>query len=414
MVRYAEIMKLYNQIYTGNRYKSPKKVFSEEHEQLLCQYIKNSADLYFGLTPRDIRQLAYQFAVRLGLNFPKSWEKSLIAGPDWFGYFLKRNSSLSLRQPEATSITAVQAPSKIVATKGKKQIGAITSAERGVLVTMCLAINGTGNAIPLMFIFPRVKFQDHFLRGGPTGCIGAANKSGWMQGEEFLQFMKHFVSHTRSSIDRKVLVLLDNYESHLYLPVIDFCRENGVVLLSFPPHCSHKLQPLDCWVYGPFKKYVNRGMDQWMTMNPGKRMTIYDIPQIKAGSLPDTTSPRNITSGFKVSGIYPFNPNVFREDEFAPSLVTDLEMQTFETQNTLLTHNLIPTTSTINSQTHNPIPTTSTINSQTHNLIPTTSIINSQTHNLIPTTSTINSQTLNDNESVSLTSNLSMQAHNNN
>lgn len=394
-------------------YNSPKKVFSEQHEQQLCQYIKNSADMYFGLTPRDIRQLAYQFALRLCLNFPKSWEKSLMAGPDWFSYFLKRNSTLSLRQPEATSlsramnfnkqnvktfmdkyeavlkkykfeaqhiynidetgITTVQAPSKIVATKGKKQIGSITSAERGVLVTMCLAINGTGNAIPPMFIFPRVKFQNHFLRGGPIGCIGTANKSGWMQGEEFLQFMKHFVNYARPSINKKVLVLLDNHESHLYLPVIDFCRDNGVVLLSFPPHCSHKLQPLDRCVYGPFKKYVNKEMDRWMTMNPGKRMTIYDIPQIAAGALPDATSPRNITSGFKVSGIHPFNPNVFGEDEFLPSIVTDIELQTFETQDTFVTQNLIPTTSTVNSQ------------------------------------------TLNDNESVSLTSNVSMQTpHNNN
>lgn len=253
-------------------YNSPKKVFSEQHEQQLCQYIKNSADMYFGLTPRDIRQLAYQFALRLCLNFPKSWERSLMAGSDWFSFFLKRNSTLSLRQPEATSlsramnfnkqnvktymdkyeavlkkykfeaqhiynidetgITTVQAPSKIVATKGKKQIGSITSAERGVLVTMCLAINGTGNAIPPMFIFPRVKFQNHFLRGGPIGCIGTANKSGWMQGEEFLQFMKHFVNHARPSINKKVLVLLDNHESHLYLPVIDFCQSNNLKATS--------------------------------------------------------------------------------------------------------------------------------------------------------------------------------------
>lgn len=62
-----------------------------------------------------------------------------------------------------------------------------------------------------------------------------------------------------------MLVLLDNHESHLYLPVIDFCREYGVVLLSFLPHCSYKLQPLDRSVYGPFKKFVNREMDQCMT-----------------------------------------------------------------------------------------------------------------------------------------------------
>lgn len=86
-------------------YKGPKQVFSIEQEQILSQYIKNSADMYFGLTPRDIKQVAYQFAEKLGIKYPESWEKNLMAGPDWFSKFLKRNTSLSLRQPEATSLS---------------------------------------------------------------------------------------------------------------------------------------------------------------------------------------------------------------------------------------------------------------------------------------------------------------------
>uniref|UniRef100_A0A3Q2VJV2 Uncharacterized protein n=1 Tax=Haplochromis burtoni TaxID=8153 RepID=A0A3Q2VJV2_HAPBU len=28
-------------------------------------------------------------------------------------------------------------------------------------------------------------------------------------------------------------------------------------MLSFPPHCSHRLQPLDRSVYGPLKRHIN-------------------------------------------------------------------------------------------------------------------------------------------------------------
>lgn len=62
---------------------------------------------------------------------------------------------------------------------------------------MCLAVSAVGNAIPPMFIFPRVNYKDHFIRGGPPGCIGTANKSGWMQGEQFLIFMQHFTKHVK-------------------------------------------------------------------------------------------------------------------------------------------------------------------------------------------------------------------------
>ena len=107
------------------------------------------------------------------------------------------------------------------------------------------------------------------LNGGPPGCIGTANGSGWMQEEDFLVFLRHFVKHARPTPEAKVILLLDNHGSHLSLDGIDYCRENGVVLLSFPPHCSHKLQPLDRTVYGPLKHYVNNAMDRWMTNNPG-------------------------------------------------------------------------------------------------------------------------------------------------
>jgi len=54
-------------------------------------------------------------------------------------------------------------------------------------------------------------------------------------------------------------------------------------------------------------------------------MTIYDIPQIVAGALPDAVSPRNKISGFKVFGIWPFDRNIFRENKFPPSIVTDID-----------------------------------------------------------------------------------------
>lgn len=344
-------------------YKPHNKVFTHEQEQTLNSYIRNCADLYFGLTPREVRKLAYECAVKHELKMPSSWTETGLAGVDWFTSYLKRNNDLTIRKPEATSlaramnfnkanvksfmdkydsvlqkykfeaqhvynidetgITTVQAPNKIVAAKGKKQIGAITSAERGNLVTMCFSVNAVGNSVPPMFIFPRVNYHEHFVRGGPTGCIGTANKSGWMQGSDFFLFMKHFANHVRPTTERKVLVLLDNHESHLSLPVIDFCRDNGIVLLSFPPHCSHKLQPLDRSVYGPLKKYVSRAMDSWLNSHPGKRITIYDIPEVVSSALPEAASPRNIVSGFRVSGIWPYNRSVFQDSDFSPSSVTD-------------------------------------------------------------------------------------------
>ena len=103
----------------------------------------------------------------------------------------------------------------------------------------------------------------------------------------------------------KVLLLLDNHHSHVTLETIDYAKEHGIVLLSFPPHCSHKLQPLDRAVYGPFKRYYNSACDCWTKENRGKAMTIYDIPDVIGRAFPKAFTPVNIRSGFKVARIFP-------------------------------------------------------------------------------------------------------------
>ena len=53
------------------------------------------------------------------------------------------------------------------------------------------------------------------MRGTPEGSIGLANLSGWMNAEIFLDVLKHFVKFARPTADHKVLLIMDNHESHL-------------------------------------------------------------------------------------------------------------------------------------------------------------------------------------------------------
>ena len=79
---------------------------------------------------------------------------------------------------DKTGISTVQKPRNIVAAKGQKLIGSVTSGERGSLVTMFAAVSAISNSVPPIFIFPRQNFKDHFIRDGPIGCVGVAHHSG--------------------------------------------------------------------------------------------------------------------------------------------------------------------------------------------------------------------------------------------
>ncbi len=148
-----------------------------------------------------------------------------------------------------------------------------------------------------------------------------------MKDTHFVDFLKHFSEHIKCSKEKPCLLLLDNHKSHLSLDGLNFSKENDIIMLSFPPHCSRRLQPLGRSVNGPLKRHINSACDAWMRNNPGKTMSIYDIPGIVAIAYPLAAAPLNIQAGFKGAGVKPYNRDVFLDTEFAPSYVTDRPIQ---------------------------------------------------------------------------------------
>ncbi|KAI9556094.1 hypothetical protein GHT06_018666 [Daphnia sinensis] len=89
-------------------------------------------------------------------------------------------------------------------------------------------------------------------------------------------------------------------------------------------HLRVRLQPLDVSVYGPMKKYISSASASWMLNNPGKTMTIYDIPGIVNKAFPIAFTPSNISAGFKKAGIVPYDREGFHATaDYNPGFVTD-------------------------------------------------------------------------------------------
>jgi hypothetical protein len=112
---------------------------------------------------------------------------------------------------DETAITTAQKLTRILARKSEKQVGAVTSSERGSLDTVAVAASGNPN--PPFFVFPRNNFWDYFIANGPEGSAGSANKSGWITGDDFPLFMEHFMKDARVTKYKPVLFLLDNHHS---------------------------------------------------------------------------------------------------------------------------------------------------------------------------------------------------------
>ncbi|KAE8750937.1 hypothetical protein FOCC_FOCC002365 [Frankliniella occidentalis] len=345
-----------------------KLIFPKELEDSLAGYVIECSQMGYGLSSVDIRKFAVQLGVANNLtNLPKSWLENEMAGADWFLGFMKRPPLLSLRKPEQCSVARAMAfnktninnyfdkleavlkrhPSfgngtrifnldetgsttvgeikknKVIAEKGVKQLHQIKSAERGTLVTTCCCICANGTMLPPAMVFPRVKFTQNMLINCYPGTLGLASKKGWMTSELFVKVIQHFIAHAQSSKEHPTLLILDNVASHLSIDVINLCRDNGVTLFTLPPHTTHKTQPLDVAIYGPYQAAYSRAYNDWTIAHPGQVCTIYDVAGLVNKAICKSGTPSNIFSAFRATGIYPFNRNIFSDVDFAPSIVTE-------------------------------------------------------------------------------------------
>ena len=66
---------------------------------------------------------------------------------------------------DETSLTTVQKPHKVLTTRGKKQVGAATSAERGTNTTGVFCTSATGQYVAPMLIFKRKRLNTNLEEG---------------------------------------------------------------------------------------------------------------------------------------------------------------------------------------------------------------------------------------------------------
>jgi hypothetical protein len=133
----------------------------------------------------------------------------------------------------------------------------------------------------------------------------------------------HFIKYSNANIGNKQLLVMDSHDSHLSVEGLELAKASGVIILALPPNTSNKTQPLDRTVFGPFKTYYGNSCNSWMMSNAGKPLSIYQVAELAGNAWERAANPTNIKAGFRVSGIWPYDRDVFSDASFLPSTVTD-------------------------------------------------------------------------------------------
>lgn len=107
-----------------------------------------------------------------------------------------------------------------------------------------------------------------------------------------------------------VVLFVDGHSSHFSFETTEFCAEKKIVLIALYPNSTHLIQPMDVAVFGPLKKSWRTAVHQWKYKNHNfKSLTKEHFAQLLHQTITKCVKPEYLQSGFKTSGLFPFNPD---------------------------------------------------------------------------------------------------------
>ena len=152
--------------------------------------------------------------------------------------------------------------------------------------------------------------REEYAFGEVPNTYYGYSKNGWMDSELFRDwFVSHFLTYAPT--ERPLLLLMDGCSSHFCPEMVKIAAMQQVVLFVLPPHTTQVSQPLDKGVFSALKTSWRKVCHSFLIQNPGRVITIYDFSALFCEAWDESLMIKNIKSGFRVTGVYPFNEAAF-------------------------------------------------------------------------------------------------------
>lgn len=334
----------------------PGTHLSKDHEAALVSYIEYMAQRAFPLTITQIMMYAWvidrtEGGNKFGPNGPcYTW---------WLGFKARHGDKIKLRKPDsldrgrALFSTVNNLRSYYQLLKGVLEEGEFSNRPQDIYncdetivdlnknsqkvivprrfrashsrqvassehITIHCCISAAGNSIPPFIIFKTAFPGGNYTIGGPDGTIYGKQKSGFMDGELFVQWLtKLFIPHARPTEERSILLLVDGHSSHCTPEVVKIARENNVILLALPPHTTHLCQPLDVAVYKALKVQIGKHVKMGQALRGDLWISKTQVPKMLKEPYEAAMTMQNIKAGFKKCGVFPFNPNAIDRSQLS-------------------------------------------------------------------------------------------------
>lgn len=379
-VRYAAITygiprrTLRNHLLSGShqKIKGRKPTLSIDQELELCNRILRLSDVGMPLTPNVLKRTVFSFCELNGVAHPFNPNK-FAAGKKWLKLFLCRHPIISRRKSQNLNPARAQKLNRfivndhfeklktvmleiglmdkpqsiynidekgnrlclhkaqtVLAKRGARRVHNVAS-EHGENCTIVACVNALGHAVPPVILYKGNRLKPEWTENLPPGAQVLMTAKASMTAQTFIKWLDHFAKYKTPG---PVLLIFDGASSHLDANIVHAAEAHEITLYCLPSNTTHELQPLDKSVFKSYEmNWDNEVVLFWTQRGHGNDTTVEDvstnrlIKRYQFGSIfsrawAKAVTPSNICSGFKATGIYPFDPTAIPDEAFAPSVLT--------------------------------------------------------------------------------------------
>ena len=147
--------------------------------------------------------------------------------------------------------------------------------------------------------------------------------NGWTDSELANEWLiKDFDTQTKDKAGGHThVLLLDGHSSHHTPEFLWFVLENNIVILGYPPHCTHALQGLDIVCIARMKEVWKEVLSNFEKAS-GEKVGKRDFTALFGKAYLKAFTTETVQAAFQVTGVYPYDPTVITVQQMKPSEMT--------------------------------------------------------------------------------------------
>lgn len=226
---------------------------------------------------------------------------------------------------DETMVDIITNPQKVILFKDDPN-PVVTEPKKLEHMTLLLSLPCDGDPLRPLVILP-LKTIPHLnerieayydISGQPTGWMTGNILKFWIENQFLSQISKR---RQICGQECPILVILDNHSSRASIDIKKMREEHGIHFLFIPPHTSHVIQPLDKCPNFMYKKLLNAAYEPHpndCTNIRRNRVLLASIPALQTA-----LSPAYRNSGWRGTGLYPFDPERILEGQLIGKEVND-------------------------------------------------------------------------------------------